>query len=134
MNDQQLGFVCHLYEEMLEQDCEIQLDEQFYSTLHEYEEKLEEKLEEFCAKWPLAGKYTVTDLMYDGASYNVFMTLQGHGIGIWDGRWDHYWDSNRVIEVLEIFLKENLLPYVTEYEDGKLEQEFWRCMEEKNNG
>jgi hypothetical protein len=34
-----------------------------------------------------------------GAGYNVLMTLQGHGVGVWDGRWDdHFPDGTDDIE------------------------------------
>lgn len=55
--------------------------------------------------------YDASDLYAEDGSYNVLMTLNGHGVGIWDGRWDHFFKDDRSIKDLERFLERNLSRY-----------------------
>ncbi|MBD3404326.1 hypothetical protein GF420_15660 [candidate division GN15 bacterium] len=129
MNDAEVGFICNLIEEYVDHDAQVQTDHRFDEVLNEYDEKVEEVLEKFVAKWPLAEEYTVQDLIDEGsASFNIYMTLEGHGVGIWDGRWDHFWDSQRVMDALMETIKDELREYVCDMEPGKLQNEFWRCL------
>lgn len=49
-------------------------------------------------KNPPKGGATVSDLMRAGGAYAVFMTLEGHGVGIWDGRWGRFYDDTTKLE------------------------------------
>lgn len=49
-------------------------------------------------KHPPENGATVSDLMRAEAAYAVFMTLEEHGVGIWDGRWDQFYDDTRKLE------------------------------------
>jgi hypothetical protein len=42
------------------------------------------------------------DMMQANGGYLVFMTLEGHGVGIWDGSWDQFYEDTGP---LETFLK-----------------------------
>jgi len=53
------------------------------------------------------------------ASYNVLMTLNGEGVGIWDGRWDG-WLSESEIESLSVLLDERLGAFADETGGGTL--------------
>jgi hypothetical protein len=52
------------------------------------------------------------ELMDAEGAYLVFMTLEGAGVGIWDGRWDKFY-SREEIEKLKKFLKERLSGHIT---------------------
>ena len=59
---------------------------------------LSKALSVYVQKYPPADGATVDDLMDAEGAYNVFMTLEGHGVGIWDGRWDHFYDDTKDLE------------------------------------
>lgn len=44
----------------------------------------------------------------DYADYDVYQTLAGAGVGIWDGRWDEYFVNRDAIESLSKYLKQVL--------------------------
>jgi len=44
----------------------------------------------------------------DDADYDVFMTLDGQGVGIWDGRWDSLFDNKADLKRVESRLKHSL--------------------------
>lgn len=51
----------------------------------------------------------VEDLFAEGgASLNVWLTLAGHGAGIWDGRWDEWFDDDEA-DLLKEHLKAEML-------------------------
>lgn len=71
-------------------------------TVDQYETFLIGALEEFVDEHPLNGEYTVADLFEGGsASYAVLMTLRGEGVGIWDGRWDHFFPEEGIEALLK---------------------------------
>jgi hypothetical protein len=46
-------------------------------------------------------------MLNEDAAYNVFMTLNGEGVGIWDGRWSHLFSKEK-IDNLSAFLENEL--------------------------
>lgn len=62
----------------------------------------------------------VEDLMEADGPYLILMTLQGHGVGIWDGRWDHLFKDPQDIEILEKILKEHLSFFADETGGGAI--------------
>jgi len=63
-----------------------------------FERALSKALSVWVQKHPPEDGSTVEDLMDEEAGYNVFMTLEGHGVGIWDGRWDHFYKNTTSLE------------------------------------
>ena len=74
-----------------------------------YENDLWGALSELVRKHPPKGDADANVLMEEGdAPYNVFMTLGGHGVGIWDGSWDEFYDSDVIEKQVRPFLKRKL--------------------------
>ena len=70
-------------------------------TVDQYETFLTGELEDFVEAHPLRDGYTVEDLFEGGsAPYAVLMTLRGEGVGIWDGRWDHFFPQESIDALL----------------------------------
>lgn len=73
----------------------------------------------------------VDELMDDGAAGDVYLTLEGAGVGIWDGRWDDRmahvrgWDSDKMIA----HLRKKLGKYVDSASGGTLQ---WAMMDAVN--
>lgn len=58
-------------------------------------------------------------------SVDVYFTLNGEGVGIWDGRWDHFFrDPEKSIPELTVFLKEKLGKYADETGGGSVNEAF----------
>lgn len=55
------------------------------------------------------------------AEYNVFMTLAGHGVGIWDGRWKDILNEDQ-IEDLTALLETRLRKHVDGSGSGTIEE------------
>jgi len=72
----------------------------------------------------LVGDEMAEEMMSDDAPYAVLMTLMGHGVGIWDGRWDEY-ESDSLskgidLAALEAALKQALGSYADDTGGGSL--------------
>jgi hypothetical protein len=59
---------------------------------------LSKALSVYAQKHPPEDGSTVGDLMDAEGAYLVYMTLEGHGVGIWDGRWDKFYDNTKSLE------------------------------------
>lgn len=94
------------------------------SLIRKFESQVERALEEWAAKNPLRGDYEADDLMDDSGPYNILMTLRGEGVGIWDGRWDHYFQDRRDIKRLERFLTKKLGRWADDTGSGILNNAF----------
>ncbi len=95
-------------------------------AIDEYEEELYALLLSFVAvesSWPRRDvEDFVARLWDDGdASLNVLMTLNGEGVGIWDGRWDEYFTEPE-IERLTRELKRKLGRYADETGGGSVNE------------
>lgn len=64
---------------------------------------------------------------------DVYATLAGHGIGIWDGRWDGYMSQAR-LKTLQPKLKRDLGKWVDVTGGGKLEDAFHEAVSETGYG
>jgi hypothetical protein len=67
-------------------------------------------------------EYCVEDVMACSAPLDVLMTLNEEGVGIWDGRWDHFFEDPDDIERLERRLKERLQKYADFTGGGSLNE------------
>lgn len=101
---------------MGERGVEPVINPQLELAIDAYEGDLYDALVEFVGKseprWPVqrVGEY-VDRLMDEGdAPINVLLTLQGAGVGIWDGRWDSYFNAGELMR-LQRFLKVRLAPH-----------------------
>ena len=80
------------------------------NAIETYEEALEKSLEKRLIELGRLDEDLLDELMdpeEGAASYNVLMTLRGEGVGIWDGRWDS-WFNSQELQQLEQGLKEDL--------------------------
>jgi len=68
----------------------------------------------------LKDEYDDSDLYDEKGSYLVYMTLAGHGVGIWDGDWDHFFVDDSDIKDLQRFLEGKLHKYVDDTGGGDL--------------
>ncbi len=98
-----------------------------------FEAAVEKELEAYLKKAPLTGEgYTDMDpddqaqeLMDDEGAYLVLMTLMGHGVGIWDGSWDHFFaDERKEIKPLQAHLEKRLGKWADDTGGGILPQAF----------
>lgn len=82
-----------------------------------YDVALWEALKELVKRYP--PKHGDAEALWDAnAPYLVLMTLQGQGVGIWDGRWDEFYtDTDQVEE----FLKDRLRSFSDGTGSGSLE-------------
>ena len=81
------------------------------NVLSEYGDAVEQALTQFVTKRTRWSQDRVTEfvevLMTDGqAPFIVLMTLRGEGIGIWDGRWDEYFDERGIKQLQETLPRE----------------------------
>jgi len=61
-----------------------------------------------------------SEMMNDEADYAVLMGLMGHGVGIWDGRWDHFEEQGVDLDDLETKLGQYLNHYADDTGGGSL--------------
>ncbi len=72
----------------------------------------------------VAGKCTmVTDMMEADAPVDLYHTLQGAGVGIWDGRWER-WLTPELIRKAEEYLTIRLQGWADGAGGGRLDEEF----------
>lgn len=98
---------------------EISYTDEFVEKVFAYENALKEALEEVVERWPPLDEATADELFDDEAPFLVLMTLEGHGVGIWDGSWDKHFDRNQ-IEKVQAFLKQKLRKYADGSGSGSL--------------
>lgn len=94
----------------------------------DYEDDLFLALQQMVRQYPPAGDATAETLMEEGdAPTFVLLTLREEGAGIWDGRWDKYYDAptpgehRALYERLEDFLRSRLGKWASGSGSGKLE-------------
>jgi hypothetical protein len=65
---------------------------QLKKAIERYESELYDVLMEWTKKVP-----PMTDEVWvDSTPYDIFATLSGEGVGIWDGRWDHLYNEREI--------------------------------------
>lgn len=72
----------------------------------------------------------VEAMVGEDAAYNVFMTLNGEGVGIWDGRWEHLFcgsDGSTAVDALGDYLEERLGEYADSCGGGSLNSAMEDC-------
>jgi len=64
-----------------------------------FKEGVRRVLAAFIRTHPTKDGSTADDIVNDRLGvYLVYVTLEGHGVGTWDGRWDHLWDRDDIEE------------------------------------
>lgn len=63
------------------------------------------------------------DVWDEDAAYNIYMTLTGAGVGIWDGRWDDLYEQAD-LEALQRHLKRELGSYADDTGGGSFTEAF----------
>ena len=72
----------------------------------------------------------VEAMVGEDAAYAVFMTLNGEGVGIWDGRWEHLFDERNgsvAVDTLGDYLEERLGEYADNSGGGSLNEAMENC-------
>lgn len=95
--------------------------EEVYEEARKYDTALAAALEELVRKHPPKGGATADDLWNTNAPYLVLMTLQGQGVGIWDGDWDVFYSDTKPAEK---FLKQKLHRFADDSGAGSLNEAF----------
>ena len=73
--------------------------------------------------------YLLTKEQY--ADYDVFQTLDGAGVGIWDGRWDDYFVDRNALKALEKYLKQVLHKAFGTMKDALTDEAMTQCEDKK---
>jgi len=81
----------------------------------EFDDAVYDALEEVVRRYPPKGDATAEDLFDADGPYNILMTLRGEGVGIWDGRWEEFYDDTEEVERL---LKQKLVKWADKLEDA----------------
>lgn len=98
-----------------------------------FEAELQKELGSYLKRIPLTGegykgmdyREQAEELMDEEGGYLVLMTLMGEGVGIWDGRWDHFFsDERKEIKALQQHLERRLGKYADDSGGGVLPQAF----------
>jgi hypothetical protein len=79
--------------------------EEVQDAASDFDDAVATALDEVAERWPPKDDATGEDLFEAEGPYLVFMTLEGHGVGYWDGRWDEFYDDT---DVFDEFLKKRL--------------------------
>lgn len=86
-------------------DCEAEWDKFDKAAWEALVEWGQDNIKEFSAEYD----YSALDLWDDNGPYLIYMTLAGHGVGIWDGSWDRYFvNPKKSIPELQKYLERNL--------------------------
>ncbi len=89
-----------------------------YKAANAFQNDLAKALDEYNAAHGL--DYDGVEIVEnENGGYLVFMTLEGHGVGIWDGRWDHLYTQDQ-IEELQEFLEKKVGHYASGTGEGIL--------------
>lgn len=108
---------------------EAQATEAVFQEAERFDAAVQKALTEVAKKWPPAGDSSAQDIYEDDGSYAILMTLRGEGVGIWDGRWDSYYDDDEIKQI-SAFLKKRLGVFADDTGGGSLEEEFVVAAEE----
>ncbi len=117
----------------LDQYDEAEATEEVVEEAKRYDVALAKALRELVEKHPPADDATADDLWKAKGPYLVLMTLRGEGVGIWDGRWEDFYDDDEIEEV-QRFLKQKLHGFADDTGSGSLEAAFMNAAEETCGG
>lgn len=98
---------------------QLRITPELRRVVREYEAALQWALDEVVMRHPPNDGASAADLYADNAPYLVLMTLQGQGVGIWDGDWDSHYDQSQIKNV-ERTLKNKLKMYADDTGSGKI--------------
>jgi len=91
--------------EGIDSDVYIEMTSDLEEAIEKYESRLHDALEDVIQKYPPKNDQDINDVLGADADYNVFMTLNGEGVGIWDGRWKHLWNDDDLENVQKLLMK-----------------------------
>ena len=100
-----------------------EITEELGEQLDAYKKKLSMALEEWTNLYPPKYERSLGEILRADAAYNVFMTLNGEGVGIWDGRWDKFY-SEGDLRSLQSFLKKKLGSFADDTGGGTMNEAF----------
>lgn len=100
------------------EDSDLEITEELSQAVSDYEDELYNVLSQVVQRFPPKDRATAQELFDAEAPYLVLMTLRGEGVGIWDGRWDNFYDDTKPVER---FLKKELGKYATDAGSGRIE-------------
>lgn len=118
--------------EMAAESAEIENFRDAHSTekvvrvAREYDAALAAAIDELVDKYPPIEQQGADDVWSAEAPYLVLMTLEGQGVGIWDGSWDHLYSRERLKDVRK-FLERRLHRFADSSGAGKLEDAFLKA-------
>ncbi len=99
---------------------DVEMTPELRQAWYNYNYDLRQALGDWLADKNLSPR--LLDEMYRAdAEYNVYQTLVGAGVGIWDGRWDHILDRDQ-IEDLQKYLKRRIGQHVNDVGSGRLDE------------
>jgi hypothetical protein len=95
---------------------DVEVTEEVLRVAKEYDAALASALDELVRTHPPKGGTTADDLWDNMGPYLVLMTLRGEGVGIWDGRWEDFYDHAQLRRggAVNDFLKRKLKQFVNE--------------------
>jgi len=103
---------------------DVEITPELREEAAKFESAVYAALDEWTRKHPPRDGSSVDELFEEGnAPWNVYATLVGHGVGIWDGRWDQYY-SEKEIEQLRKFLEKRLGKFADVTGGGSLGEAF----------
>ncbi len=106
-------------------------NDEVFELAREYDEACKKALADLVDKYPPDNDATAEDLWAANGAYLIFQTLNGAGVGIWDGDWtDFYEDTDKA----EKFLKGKLGKFADDSGAGSLNEAFMNAADESCGG
>jgi len=126
MEDEQLLWFIEMAAESAALDVDrsdLVVTDALREAVEEYEEALYKVLVQYAKSQRIDDPEEFAGMLFDegDAPLNVFLTLNGEGAGIWDGRWEAYF-SEKQIKDLQKKLKDNLSRFAEETGTGTLNE------------
>lgn len=91
-------------------------------------------LDSLVTEIPPRGRASADDLWYANGPFLILMTLRGEGVGIWDGTWDDFYDSQTIESRVQPFLESKLGEYADISGGGRFEEALMNAAYETTGG
>lgn len=108
---------------------DVEITKDLAKEVDRYTSAVDKAVEECSKRFPPTEDIVAGDDVY----YDVYQTLSGAGVGIWDGRWDHYYPRNKKHgdwTALIACFKKHVGKFVDEAGGGSLEMEMYDAVYE----